>query len=81
MGAIVLRDYRDTRFGRASERMIVTRRADRSYREVEGANPGHDSYKPTHVGLILIGKIPDCMGVVVSLGASFSPIGSKLRTV
>jgi hypothetical protein len=49
-----------SRFGRAAERMIVTGCVDGPYREVEGANAGHDSYKTAHVGLILSGKILDC---------------------
>ncbi len=33
--------------------MIGTRCLYRSYREVEGTNPGHDSHKLAHVGLIV----------------------------
>jgi hypothetical protein len=78
VGAVVVRDCRGIRSGRTAARMIVTRRVGRSYREVEGANSGHDSHKTTHGGLILIGKTLNCSCVALSLVASSSPIGSKL---
>ncbi len=74
VGAVVVRDCRGIRSGRTACRMIVTRCADRSYREVEGANSGHDSYETTHGGLILIGKTLNCSSVAFSLVASSSPI-------
>jgi hypothetical protein len=74
MGAVVLRHYRDTGFGRAAERMIVTRCVDRSYREVEGANAGNDSYKTAHVGLILSVRFSNAADVTLSHVASSSPM-------
>jgi hypothetical protein len=34
-------------------RMIAARRVDCSYREIERANSGDDSYETAHVGLVL----------------------------
>jgi hypothetical protein len=33
--------------------MLITRRSGSTYREVESADSGEDSYKAAHVGLIL----------------------------
>jgi hypothetical protein len=52
MGTGVLR-HRDTGWGSAVARMILTRRVDCTYREVERTNSGYDSYKTAHVGLII----------------------------
>ena len=46
--------------------MIVAGRVDRSYREVERTNAGHDTYNTTHVGLNLYSlRISRCSCPVV----------------
>jgi hypothetical protein len=49
--AIVL--YHHTGVGRGLVTMLITRRSGSTYREVESADSGEDSYKAAHVGLIL----------------------------
>jgi hypothetical protein len=53
VGVVVLLRRRSTRPREAATRMIGTGRLYRSYREVEGADSGHDSYKTAHVRVIM----------------------------
>jgi hypothetical protein len=50
---VVVVSYCSTCHGKAAVRVIATRCADYPYRKVERADSSDDSYKTTHVGLIL----------------------------
>jgi hypothetical protein len=53
VGVAVLLHRRSTRPREAAARMIGTGRLYCSYREVEGADAGHDSCKTAHVRVII----------------------------